>query len=401
MALKFQVLSRQAIRGLTAGERITEHGITAEKLPNGDVKYSVNIMVDRQRVHRAIGRESDGVTRTQCETFIENTRTKAREGRLSLPRGRKVAMGFADAARKYLKHQEESDGKNLDAKTRHINTLLIPHFGSVSMEAITPFAIERYKRDRKKSGASGPTINRDLATLSHFLRLAHEWQWRRTAPPKIPKFPENIGRIIALSDEQCDSIFKAAIADQDEQLWLFVAFALNTAMRHSEILQSRFEHVAFDRLRLHVPEAKAGAREQPITRELADILLKERETATDKDGWIFPTPRPGACKTGHRHRIDSPFKRAVKAAGMDPKLITPHVLRHTAITRLIESGIDIPTVQAIAGHRTVAMTLRYTHISSKHVDSAVAILGRGIPDLQKNKAGTVTPKLHQAGGAND
>jgi integrase len=51
-------------------------------------------------------------------------------------------------------------------------------------------------------------------------------------------------------------------------LWLFVAFGLNTAMRHSEILAARFDKIDFDTLRLFVPNAKAGQREQPITPEL-------------------------------------------------------------------------------------------------------------------------------------
>ena len=55
----------------TLGEKITEDGITAERLADSDVKYSVNIMVDGQRIHRVIGLDSDGVTRSQAEIFIE------------------------------------------------------------------------------------------------------------------------------------------------------------------------------------------------------------------------------------------------------------------------------------------------------------------------------------------
>ena len=62
MTLRFARLTRPAIRKLQAGERITEHGITAERLRDGDVRYSVNVMVDGQRVHRVVGRGSDGVS---------------------------------------------------------------------------------------------------------------------------------------------------------------------------------------------------------------------------------------------------------------------------------------------------------------------------------------------------
>ncbi len=91
MARHFARLTRDAIRRLKPGEKITEHGITAERLKDGDVRYTVSIMVDRCRVHRVIGKQSDGTTRTQCEEFIAQARSSAKEGRLNLPSGRKVA----------------------------------------------------------------------------------------------------------------------------------------------------------------------------------------------------------------------------------------------------------------------------------------------------------------------
>jgi hypothetical protein len=58
MALKFKKLDRREIRKLKQpGEKLTEHGITFERLPKGDGRYTINIMVDGVRVHRRAGRE--------------------------------------------------------------------------------------------------------------------------------------------------------------------------------------------------------------------------------------------------------------------------------------------------------------------------------------------------------
>src|SRR5262249_62083468 len=92
--------------------------------------------------------------------------------------------------------------------------------------------------------------------------------------------------------------------------------------------------------------------------QLADILRKERETASDPIGWIFPASSPTATRTGHRDRMDRPFRRAVIAAGLDPKLVTPHVMRHTAITAFVKAGVDLPTIPRLSGHKTLAMVLR-------------------------------------------
>ncbi|TDI58154.1 MAG: site-specific integrase, partial [Alphaproteobacteria bacterium] len=172
-------------------------------------------------------------------------------------------------------------------------------------------------------------------------------------------------------------------------------FGLNTAMRHSEILRSRFDHLDLNNLRLFIPRAKAGMREQPITPELAEMLRKEQESREDTAEWIFPSPRLNASLTGHRHRMDKPFRRAVIQAGLDPTRVTPHVMRHTAITNLVTSGADLPTIQRISGHKTLTMVLRYTHVHSKHIDRAIKAIGRGLPELSENKtADTTTPKLH-------
>ena len=178
-----------------------------------------------------------------------------------------------------------------------------------------------------------------------------------------------------MNDKQAEALFQGALADDDPSCWLFVAFGLNTAMRHREILRSRFEQVDHDKLRLQIPKAKGGRREQPITSGLADMLRREMEVR-GTEGWIFPSPRPGASLAGHRDRMEKPFRNAVIRAGLDPKIVTPHVLRHTAITKLVQAGVDLPTIQQISGHKTLAMVLRYTHVHGTHIDRAIATLDR-------------------------
>ena len=195
MPLRFASLTRPAIRKLQAGERITEHGITAEGLVDGDVRYSINVMVDGQRIHRVIGRETDRVTRTQAEELIAKLRTDAREGRLQLPKGRKTALTFAKAADSYLKRIRETGGKNILRKKSHLKLHLKPFFGDQRLDSITTFTVDRYKKRRAEASATKATINRELATLSHLFNKAVEWKWLRAVPCKIAKEKEGRGRI--------------------------------------------------------------------------------------------------------------------------------------------------------------------------------------------------------------
>jgi integrase len=394
MTIRFTRLTRPAIRQLKAGQKITEYGITAERLTDGDTRFSINVMVDGRRVHRVIGKDSDGVTRHQAEQFVEQARSDARAGRLSLPKGRKLALTFAAAAENYVKRLEESNGKNIAIKGRQFRMYLKPFFGAMRLDAITSFTTDRYKRRRIDSGAAAGTINRELATLSHLFSMAVEWGWLDRRPCRIKNLEENSGRIIALSDDQCASLMRAAVTGADPYCWLFVAFGLNTAMRHSEILAARFDQVDFDKLRLFIPDAKAGQREQPITPELAQMLHGEREMRDDPEGWIFPSPHKDSG-TGHRARMANAFRDAVVRARLDPERVTPHVMRHSAITALVHAGIDLPTIQKISGHKTLAMVLRYVHVHGQHIDRAIRAIGRTVPELAENETGrTFTQELH-------
>ena len=395
MSLRFARLTRPNIRHLKPGARITEHGISAKRTRNGDTCFSINVMVDGRRIHRVIGYESDGTTRTQAEDYVAQVRSDAKAGRLSLPKGRKTRLAFSRAAADYISKLEETGGRNLVAKRRHLRFHFTPFFGSQRLDSITDFTIDRYKKRRQGEGASNGTVNLELATLSHVFSKAVEWGWVETRPCRIKKFARSAGRIIALSSDEEAALLEAALADEDPDCWLFVMFGFNTAMRHSEILRARFDQLDLDNRRLFVPQAKAGQRAQPITRRLAEVLRREREMRDDRRGWIFASPRPNASLTGHRHRMNTPFRRAVMAAGLDVRTVTPHVMRHTAITKLVQAGVDIPTIQRISGHKSVDMVLRYTHVHGTHIDRAMDAINVAAtePGMNKNP-GRATRGLH-------
>ncbi|MFN7025646.1 MAG: tyrosine-type recombinase/integrase [Pseudorhizobium sp.] len=374
MALKFARLTRPTIRNLRPSESITEHGITARRQPSGDVTYSINIMVDRQRIHRVIGRESEGVTREQAERAIESFRTKAREDRLDLPIGRKLHRTLAEAVDAYLERIEHHPryGRNIGRKRQHLKERIVPFFRCQRFENLTDLHISQYNQERKSQGAAVATINRELATLSHFLNRCVEWGWSKTRP-KIDKSTEPRKKVVVLSKTEKQALMSAAISDQDPLVWLFVAIAMGTAMRHSEILRVRWDEIDSNQRRIYIGKAKAGQRTQPMAPRLTATLDAEWRRLGQPDGYVFATSRADA-KSPHRTTMAGQFQRIVKRAGLNPAKVTPHVLRHTAITELVQAGVDLPTIQKVSGHKTLAMVLRYTHLSDEHVDAAVALL---------------------------
>jgi integrase len=119
---------------------------------------------------------------------------------------------------------------------------------------------------------------------------------------------------------------------------------------------------------IYIPVAKAGAREQPITSQLVEFLKEYLNGCSPDQEWLFPSK---TSASGHYEAIERPFRKVVKAAGMDPYQVLRHTLRHTAISHLVQAGVDLPTVKRISGHKTIQMVERYSHQDSKHIQAAM------------------------------
>jgi integrase len=373
-------LTRPSIRALKPGERITEHGITSEGLPDGDVRYSINIMVDGERIHRVLGRESDGTTRTQAEEFIAKTRFEAKEGRLSLPKGRKTPLTFSKAAKLYLEGEKEVGAKDMVSKEGHLRLHLVPYFGSMRVERISKFTVEKFRNDMLRRGYKLGNVNRVLSTYRHMgYRLADQGKIQSPFPMTKLKEPDNRRSRVLTHDEE-RLLLEAALQDSNTYSWLFVKIGLSTGLRHSEILSARFDGLDDRRRRLRVRVKGDRIREQPLSGKLVEILNREREMAEDPDGWIFPSPKSAS---GHIEDMKTTFKRCLLRAGLSPKEVVPHTMRHTAITNLAETGADIPTIQEFSGHLSLKMVMRYTHARDRRVNHAVDEMERAKTKVER------------------
>lgn len=202
-----------------------------------------------------------------------------------------------------------------------------------------------------------------------------------------------------LSVEECKSLF----AQMEGTPRLMAELAYGSGLRLLELLRLRVQHVDLDRLRLLVMGGKGDKdRATVLPEKLVDGLrehiarlrkLWESDRAAGVPGvwlpdglnrkypkagvswewqWLFPSRELGADPvTGirRRHHVsDALFQRALKQAcrkAVFTKRVTPHVLRHSFATHLLEGGADIRTVQELLGHQSVETTQIYTHVMKK------------------------------------
>ena len=111
----------------------------------------------------------------------------------------------------------------------------------------------------------------------------------------------------------------------------------------------------------------------PMLPIVHSVLLQRWEAqGKPEEGWVFPSN----SDEGHLNGNTSKDQHALAIERSKVKRFEPYVLRHTALTRLAESGCDVFTLARIAGHSSITITQRYVHPQSDAVERAFAAFGK-------------------------
>jgi site-specific recombinase XerD len=198
----------------------------------------------------------------------------------------------------------------------------------------------------------------------------------------FPKRPMTLPTVLSL--EEVERLIASA-SNLMHRAMLMTLYA--TGLRRSELCQLKVADIDSQRMVIRVRQGK-GARDR-------DVLLSPKLLETLREYWRWMKPRtylfPGTVKNW---RADVPitpkvvWNAVVEArtrAGIQ-KHVTPHTLRHSFATNMLEAGADLRSIQMLLGHRDLADTAIYLHLSRRHlqaVASPIEAIAVSSPDTVK------------------
>ena len=317
---------------------------TIRRRRNGDGSTSWDALV------RVVGYPTTGKsfrTKLAAELWAARTESAAKAGTLAASRG----MTLADRI--------DEGMPRLTNPTTAIFAYWRGEFGDARLDKITPelVAVHRDRllgaecRGHKHKTAkprSSATVRNYLIELSRLFALAvrelRVMDHNPCARVTKPKASQEVVRF--LSDEERAALLAACKASDSPDLYPFVLFALTTGARKGEIAGLEWARVDLRRRWAIFPRTKNGdARGVPLTAAVCALLADRPRTAL-----VFPVDITKAWHTAIAHAGIANFRF--------------HDLRHSCASALVQNGANLAEVATLLGHRGLAMTLRYAHVSN-------------------------------------
>jgi len=235
------------------------------------------------------------------------------------------------------------------------------HFGK-SPDKLSPDHLRTYQGYLLKVRKLDPgTVECHVSALRFlFIRTLHRHEFRQFLP--YPKVRRKLPKILSL--EEVTRLIDAS-GSLFERTLLMVLYG--TGMRRSELARLKIDDIDSQRMVIHVVNGKGGKdRDLPLSPKLLETLRAywrwlKPETYLFPSRTLRDSEQPITDKTVWRA-----CSEAARRAGIR-KTVTPHLVRHSWATHLLEAGTDLRTIQLLLGHEDLEVTARYLHLSAQRL----------------------------------
>ncbi len=278
---------------------------------------------------------------------------------------------FSDALERY--GREITPTKKSSTQSREVRRFgnLTKAFGKHSLASITPEMIANYRDMRLSEGLSANSVRLDLALMGHLYTVAiREWGTGLTINPVsiIKKPTPGKSRERRLSPDEEIALMQEIERHSNPMLKWIVIIAIQTGMRHSEIVGLKRQQVDIERRVLLLHDTKNGdSRMVPLTIKATHALteaLNNPVIPKDDDDLIF-SGEPNSQGVRKPYVFAKSWRLILKRIGIEDFHF--HDLRHEAVSRLVEGGLSDMEVASISGHKNMQMLKRYTHLRTEQL----------------------------------
>jgi site-specific recombinase XerD len=242
-------------------------------------------------------------------------------------------------------------------------------------------------------GRASPSLFNQVRCALHFffrVTLGRDWALDRIVCQKLgKKLP------IILSRDEVRRLFAAAGSLKAKALLMTLYGA---GLRVSEVVALLITDIDSKRMVIRVRQGKGRKDRYVMLSATLLEVLRAYWRAHRPAGLLFPgaqADKPLACPTVYRA-----CRGAARRAGLG-KNVSPHTLRHTFATHLLEAGTDLRTIQALLGHRSLRTTALYTYVSPERVaatTSPLDLLEQSPPELPAPRPAAADPPPSDAAG---
>lgn len=316
---------------------------------------------DCWHIYDARRRISTGCTdRTGAEAVLAAYLTEASKPQLAV-------VSITAILERYLADRRERGVPGAD-RLGYAHKPLVRALGHKPPQAITEAECRRYADRRRREGVVDGTVRVELAALKAALRWAAAGEVGIIAEaPKITLPPRPEARHRWLTRDEAARLLDAC---DRHHVRLFTTIALNTAARSGAILDLTWDRVDLEGrvLDFRMPgraQTRKRRKQVRINDTLAAVLAEARAVATTEYVIEWAGDRIARIKHGFRN----------SAARADLRGVTPHVLRHTAVTWMLQAGVSIWEVAGMAGMTAEMVEHVYGHHSPSYQMAAARALG--------------------------
>lgn len=235
-----------------------------------------------------------------------------------------------------------------------------------TLGAVEPRDIEDFVRYRKNKGLSSVTINDQLTCLKNLYNRARELELYTGPNPvdEVKRLPVEKSPPRFLNEEQIEAVMTEA-AKRSRDIYLFFSLGVFAGLRTNEIGNAKWEWLDFEQGTLTVQRAVDGSfgtkgkrfRTIPLHNRLRAILEPLRKAG----GYLIMPNKEGSGKWRTRYEPKRAFKTVSKAAGVE--WCSPHILRHTFASQLVQKGVSLYKVSRWLGHASITTTQIYAHLA--------------------------------------